>query len=115
MDKFLNNPQYLLIRLVGNKYCQKKPSSKDTKLKFKYERDNPHDPNAIKVFTIREDEIKPLGYIDKHRNIYVKELIKAKKIRYKMLIKKLEYDEIQYYIVFKFKKNKKEKKNIVSV
>jgi hypothetical protein len=108
MDKFLNNSKYLLIRLVGNQYCQKKPSSKDTKLRFKYEKDNEYDTNAIKVLTIRENEEIPLGYIERHKNIYLKSLIKKKNVKYKMIIQKLEYDEIHYYIVFKFK-------NIVNV
>lgn len=103
MDKILNNPIYLLIHLVGNHYCQKKPSSKDTKLRFKYERDNPHDSNAIKVLAIRDDEETSIGYIDRRKNVYLKSLIKEKRVKYKMIIQKLEYDEIHYYIVFKFR------------
>ena len=103
MDKFLDNKQYLLIRLVGNQYCKKTPSSRDTRLKFKYEKDNPHDSNAIKVFSIRDDESKDLGYVEKNKNVYLKSLIKQKIVKYKMIIKKLEYDEIYYYMVFKFR------------
>ena len=103
MDKFLDNKQYLIIRLVGNQYCTKTPSSKDTKLRFKYEKDNLYDHNAIKVYSIRDGNSIDLGYIEKGKNVYLKSLIKQKSVKYKMIIKKLEYDEIYYYIVFKFR------------
>ena len=102
MDKYLDNSRYILIRLVGNQYCQKKPSSNDNKLRFKYERDNQFDSNAIKVLSIRNEEPKPLGYIDRHKNVYLKSLIKNKSVKYKMIIKKIEHNDVLYYIVFKF-------------
>lgn len=105
MNQLINNPEYLLVKLVGNKYCDKKPSSKDTKLIFKYEKNNPHDPNAMKVYSKRDEQLLSLGYIERTKNIYLKSLMKNQSIKYKTIIQKKEYDEIEYYIVFKLKKN----------
>ena len=105
MNQLINNPEYLLVKLVGNKYCEKRPSSKDTKLIFKYEKNNPHDSNAMKVFSKRDDQLNSLGYIERAKNVYLKSLMKNKSIKYKMIIQKKEYDEIEYFIVFKFKKS----------
>ena len=101
MNNFLNNPNYILVGLVGNKYCEKKPSSKDTKLRFKYERHNIHDANAIKVMSVRNNDISPIGYIDRCKNKYLKSLIKEKRVKYKTIVQKLYNGDISYYIIFK--------------
>jgi hypothetical protein len=104
MDKYLNSSEYCLFSLVGNKYCQKKPSGNDKKIKLIYEKNNPFDKNAIKIVSIRDDIYYHLGYIDKAQTHQLKIKVKNKEIKFKAFIRKMDNVQDYYYLLFKNKK-----------
>ena len=101
MDKYLNSDKYCLYTLVGNKYCQKKPSGNDKKIKLIYEKNNPFDKNAIKIVSIRDDISYHLGYIEKTQTLKLKTRVKNKEIKFKAFIKKTGEIDDYYYLLFK--------------
>lgn len=100
-DEILSNKNFISIPLVGNKYFEKKPSSKDINIILVKEKDNKYDPNAIKVVSIREKKYN-LGYIIKDKINYINSIYD--KISFYTLLKKKSDNKIYYYLIFKFNK-----------
>jgi hypothetical protein len=88
------------VPLVGNTYCRKNPSSKDTNIKLVFDRNNKFDKNAIKVLSIRDDIELEIGYIIKQKTIFLKKIIDE--IRFKVIIKKTKCSKIYYYLIFEY-------------
>jgi hypothetical protein len=92
----INLNDYHIVYLVGNQYCDTKPSKEHTNIKFVSEEDNKYDKNAIKVISIRDGKEYKLGYIGKEYTNIIKNLMKRIKI-FRILKVKNENNELPYY------------------
>ena len=97
MDSILKNTNYIKIPLVGNSFCKKKPSKKDVNIALVPEK-NPHDPNAIKVISIRNGEMIKLGYVIRDQTDYIRSIMNN--IRFVTIITKTVDDKLYYILVF---------------
>lgn len=95
----INNDGYIKVPLVGNKYCNKKPSKNDVNIQVIKDINNSNDKNALKVISVRKDIKYLLGYIIKDKIPYVNSLLD--KLKFITLIKKNNNKNIYYYLVFK--------------
>ena len=53
ISDLLTNEKYLKIPLVGNLYCNKRPTNNDKNIVLMLDNKNPYDKRAIKVISIR--------------------------------------------------------------
>ena len=98
IEEILNNSKYIKIPLVGNKFCKKKPSSKDTDIRILRDVKNPHDKNALKIFSLRDNKKHHLGYIIKDKIPYVSSMMS--KLKFHTIIKKISNETEYYYLIF---------------
>ena len=98
MEEILQNPSYIKIPLVGNKYCEKKPSSNDTIIALEDEPENPHDKNAIKVISIRKSKKIKLGYVIGDQTTFVKKY--RNNLEFVTIIVKKNDDKLYYILVY---------------
>ena len=92
--------EYEIVYLVGNQYCENKPSKLDNNIQFIPEKNNLYDPDAIKVVSIRDNKEYKLGYIGKLYTEKIKNNLDKIKI-YKIL--KVENGTLNpyYHILYK--------------
>ena len=98
IEDIINDNKYIKIPLVGNKFCNKKPSSKDTDIRILRDVKNVHDKNALKVFSLRDNTKYHLGYIIKDKIPYVSSMLS--KLKFHTIIKKISNELEYYYLVF---------------
>ena len=70
---------YIKIPIVGNKFQSRKPNKKDVNILLIKEDENPHDNNAIGVYSKQyidnsgSDELTKLGFIIKDKTRFIRE------------------------------------------
>ena len=95
ISSVINNPNYIKLPLVGNKYCEKKPSSKDKDVIIVKDVTNQYDPNALKVISIRNSKEYHLGYVIKDK---VSEIYKIlDRLRFVTIVQKSAPENSLYY------------------
>lgn len=97
--EIVNIDDYEMVYLVGNQYCEHKPSKKDKDIRFIPEDNNMHDSNAVKVLSIRDNKEYKLGYIGKLYTEKIRENINKIKI-YKILKKNNGTENPYYHILY---------------
>lgn len=97
--KIINIKDYEVVYLVGNQYCENKPCKKDKEIRFVPENDNIHDPNAVKVLSIRDNKEYKLGYIGKLYTEKIRKNINRIKI-YKILKRNNGTENPYYHILY---------------
>ena len=85
-----------VIPLVGNKFFKNKPSKKDIDILLIPEPKNKYDPNAVAIYSRREDKLVQLGFIIKDKCRLVKEKLELFK-SIKVIRSKTKNDENLYY------------------
>jgi len=102
IQNILNRKDYLVVPLVGNKYCTRKPKKTDSNIKTIHDTNNKHDPDAYKVVSIEQNGSEcMLGYIIKDYTSKIKMLYD--KLKFKNIITKQEDHQTFYYIIYKMK------------
>ena len=64
----------LIIPMVGNAHQKRKPNKNDKNIMLINEYDNPHDKNAIGVYSKSKDSITKLGYVIKDKTSQIKNI-----------------------------------------
>lgn len=98
MNKIFNSKDYIIVPLVGNKYCKKKPSNSDKIIALVPE-DNKYDKNAIKVISLRNGKQIKLGYIIKNRALFIKNMLNSLKFITFLTKKDKSENKLYYYLV----------------
>ena len=102
INNLLKNPEVKILPLVGNKYFENTPNTKDKRLFLERDYSNKHDPHAILVKSKRHKNSVSLGFISKYHN----QDICSKITHYKIvcLLKKKENGQKYYYIACQYSK-----------
>lgn len=98
MNTIFNSEDYIIVPLVGNKYCKKRPSNNDKIIALVPE-DNKHDKNAIKVISVRKGKQIKLGYIIKNKTIFIKNMLNSLKFITFITKENKSENKLYYYLV----------------
>ena len=89
-----------IIPMVGNKFLKHKPTKKDKQILLIPQPNNKHDPNAIAVYSKRDESLVQLGFIIKDKCALIKDnLEKIKNIKLVRSIEKNSENIYYYYVV----------------
>ena len=99
LDEITSNPDYIKIPLVGNKFCKKKPTKKDTNIQIIRDTHNEYDARALKVVSIREGLKHDLGFIIKEKIDYVNSIWND--MKFITIIKKIDNNNTYYYLIYR--------------
>ena len=68
-----------IIPVVGNKFLKHKPIKKDKQILLIPQPNNKHDPNAIAVYSKRDESLVHLGFIIKDKCALIKDNLEKNK------------------------------------
>lgn len=105
LKQLLSTKKYKILYLVGNQYCERKPTMNDTNVILEFEKDNIYDPNAIRIVSIINNKKIKLGYISKDYTNQFKSIINKIKIEHILKVKNQDTHHNSYYhLLYKLKK-----------
>lgn len=93
----------LIIPMVGNAHQKRKPNKNDKNIMLIDEYDNPHDKNAIAVYSKTKDSMTKLGFVIRDKTSQIKNI--ENQIKSISIIRSAEKvpdnDRYYYYLMIK--------------